>query len=276
MHVYLRLVPHVASRLTGLWPIARCRGFFSIEYLFFYAIELFDPTSERRPLLHTWSLGVEEQFYFVFPLVLIFLFRYGRSWVAKGIILTSAVSLLASAILVYRLPTAAFYLAPMRAWELLLGTMIAMKIVYLPESRLLRELAGACGILLILAATFGFHGGHHFPGLKALIPCVGAALIIVSGQLRDTLCYRLLSIKPVVFIGAISYSLYLWHWPLISLRSYNLYGRLHVGQNTANLLIFIGSLAAATLSWWLVEIPFRKGAGMTRRRVFFYAGTGRL
>ena len=228
----------------------------------------FDATADRRPLLHTWSLGVEEQFYLFFPLLLALLFRYARSWVQRIVIVLAFVSFATSAFMVYRLPTDAFYLAPTRAWELLLGTILAMGMVKLPGSRLLREASGVAGILLILAGTFGYHGGNHFPGAKALPPCLGAALIILAGQQRDSASYRLLSLKPIVFIGAISYSLYLWHWPLISLRSFNFHEQLHLRPAAVNGLILAESFLAGTLSWWFIERPFRKGSGVSRRTVF--------
>jgi peptidoglycan/LPS O-acetylase OafA/YrhL len=242
---------------------------FSVSNIYFSQQSgYFDISSEQRPLLHTWSLGVEEQFYIVFPILLLLLFRYRRAWVSKVISLLALLSFVACAVLVYRFPTQTFYLAPTRAWELLVGVMLTMELIKLPPSKMLREIAGAAGFLLILAATLGFQSGNHFPGLRALLPCGGAALIILSGQQRDSRVYRLLALKPVVFVGAISYSVYLWHWPLIALRAYDFREQWHMSQAAVNVLVLAESFVTGILSWRFVETPFRTGHGLSRRSVF--------
>ncbi len=232
----------------------------------------FDLFANRRPLLHTWSLGVEEQFYLVFPLLLYLLFRYARAWTSRVIFLVLAVSFVACAVLVYRDPTSTFYLAPTRAWELLIGTVLAMDSISLARSRVLRETAGGLGLICILTATNRFANGADYPGFHALLPCAGAALVILGGQMRDSLSYRLLSWKPIVFIGTISYSLYLWHWPLIALRNYDFRESWQLSQASTDILIIAESFVAAVLSWRFVETPFRKGLGVGRRAVFSMAG----
>jgi peptidoglycan/LPS O-acetylase OafA/YrhL len=228
----------------------------------------FDLSAERRPLLHTWSLGVEEQFYIVFPLLLALLFRYLRAWVSEVVAVLAFISFAACAVLVYGYPTESFYLAPARAWEFLIGTMLARKMVTLPNKKIVREAAGAFGVLLILAATFLFHSGKHFPGSRALAPCCGAALVILSGEEKDSWTYRLLSMRPFVFVGAISYSLYLWHWPLISLRAYNFREHFLHSTYAVDAFIVAETFVLGTLSWRFIERPFRKGFGISRRSVF--------
>ena len=217
----------------------------------------FAPVSETRPLVHTWSLAVEEQFYLFFPLLLIFLSRFRR---AASVQVVATLALASFFYCVYQTVnpvarTAAFYLLPSRAWELLLGAMLAMLIGRLVAGPLVREAAGWTGVVLVCAAIFFYGDRTPFPGVAAFPPCLGAALIIFSSETQPSLVGRLLSWKPVVFIGLISYSLYLWHWPLlVFLRS------LATDHNSIRVIaaLIVASTALAALSWKFVETPFRK------------------
>jgi peptidoglycan/LPS O-acetylase OafA/YrhL len=191
----------------------------------------FDLPSERQPLLHTWSLAVEEQFYVVWPLIL--LLAWKKNAVVPAIVALGVASLAASELLVQSRPSAAFYFMPTRMWELLLGA----GALFLPQ---LHGIFGPIGMTLILGAAAFYHADTPFPGLRALAPCVGAAAIILS---RSRITW-LLSLRPIVYLGKISYSVYLWHWPIW------VFTKSPIGTVVASLLI-------GSLSYELIETPIR-------------------
>ncbi len=243
---------------------------FAANFHFKDAIDYFTTAAEFHPLLHTWSLAVEEQFYLFFPLVLIVLkkLRLPR----LGILLLLVASFAASAILTATMPKIAFYMLPFRAWELLIGAVLALEIVPRIRSRYGREVLGISGLALILAAVLFFDKRLFFPGYVAALPVVGAAMVIHAGEGATSLAGRLLSTPPAVFVGVISYSLYLWHWPILALlRQYRAGVTLCAGEMAA---AFAASLVGASLSWWLVERPFRHRRFLDRRAVFALAGAG--
>ncbi len=172
----------------------------------------FDAPAEMKPLLHTWSLAVEEQFYILYPLFLFLVTRYFRKRYAVAIGSVLALSLAYS---IGRSDTQAatsFYLPTTRAWELLIGGLLAIQSLPKLRHQLSANLLGFFGLGLISYSVFAFSAATPFPGYHALFPCVGAALIIYSGMAVEPLVGRVLSAKPLVFVGLISYSLYLWHW----------------------------------------------------------------
>jgi len=233
------------------------------------------------PLLHTWSLAVEEQFYILFPVFLLlarhFLPRRLRSLVA-GLFFCS---LILSAVVVSKNPDAAFYLPWTRAWELMLGTLVALGVFPPLRQAWLRGLVAALGIGMILYANYFFSPHTVFPGPSALVPCLGSVLIIGSGVSGKSLVHDLLSWRPLVFIGLISYSLYLWHWPVIIVYRMGIlnisswfehrFGAHFAPDRFDHVVIILTTLVLATLSWRFVELPFRKGRLRTvlpRRRLF--------
>ena len=223
-----------------------------------------------RPLLHTWSLAVEEQFYLLFPLLLIFLARHGRVWLLNATIFLLAGSFAWSAYGSYFHPQAAFYLLPGRAWELALGALLAMVRGRLAAGGAVREMCGWAGIGLIGFALFGYNEITRFPGQAAVPPCMGAALIIFSNESKNSSVGRILSFKPVVFIGLISYSLYLWHWPLLDFLKYVCSQGPDANARAATLG---ASLILACLTWKFVETPFRKKWVLPGRpQIFGFAG----
>lgn len=219
-------------------------------------IDYFDAASEQKPLLHVWSLAVEEQFYIFWPLILIVLNKKAgeqkKIWICAALF---CVSLLYSEYLVRHKPHAAFYLLPARAWELALGALLAMSFGRLRRApRYAADLASLAGIFLICFAIFAFDTITPFPGLAALVPCAGAALVIGAGESGSTLGGRLLSLPPISFLGRISYSLYLWHWPILVFAQIYLARVLHLDEKAwaLSLTVFM-----AYLSWRFVEEPFR-------------------
>lgn len=250
---------------------------FSSNILFWRESGYFDTAAELKPLLHTWSLAVEEQFYIFFPLFLMLAWRWIKNgWQAA----TWACLIISFALSIYGLryhDEATFYLLPMRAWELLMGSVIALGAVPPLPNRKWREVLAALGIGLILYAVLAYDQSTPFPGEYALAPCLGAALIIHAGRdaSAPTWTARLLSLQPVVFIGLISYSLYLWHWPLIVYAKYIAIFPLTTWQSAA---IVATGVAMATLSWRYVEAPFRKGNGtfFTRSRARLFAMSGAI
>jgi len=219
----------------------------------------------EQPLLHTWSLAVEGQFYIFIPCLMLFIWRIkkqqSQQLLLKSLIFLLIVSLAISQWLLEKDPAAAFYLLPSRTWELLIGALLAFmtpKKIPLMQHPMVIETAGTIGLFLIVFSIFVYDEATPFPGFSALIPCFGAALIIHSGnQKKTSYINKLLENKTLVLIGKISYSLYLWHWPVLTLyrsivwTAYNL----PVIQIWI-LLAFIFLLSWA--SWRWIEQPFRK------------------
>jgi peptidoglycan/LPS O-acetylase OafA/YrhL len=236
----------------------------------------FQEPAELNPLLHTWSLAVEEQFYLILPLVLV-----ARKWTKNGItvilVMAAAVSLAISLYSSYRYPSANFYLLPGRAWELLVGSILAL-VPWKTSARWIDEAVGSLGVLAIVMCVFLYDRDTRFPGLAALPPCLGAAAIIWANRNQPTFSGRLLAWRPLVFIGLISYSLYLWHWPLlvfgrwwaVQWTTLSTDGRLpaHLGA-----LLLVLAFVMATASWAFVERPIREKRWFrTRSSVFRSAG----
>jgi peptidoglycan/LPS O-acetylase OafA/YrhL len=251
----------------------------SSNFFFWLHSGYFDsPTS--NPLLHTWSLAVEEQFYILFPLFLVIVRHFFPQRLKLAVLILFFASLAASEITLFYNSTTAFYMPYTRAWELLLGTIISQGYFPRLQGNVLRNVVAIVGIAMIGYSAFKFSAQTPFPGLPALVPCIGAALIIGAGESGSSLVGSALSWRPVVFIGLISYSLYLWHWPVIVLNdlglSVNLSGivsgkwaLLLLSQNARKLMEILVSFVLAILSWRFVERPFRASPRRVRRRPLF-------
>ncbi|HAV14133.1 MAG TPA: acyltransferase [Opitutae bacterium] len=239
----------------------------------------FAGAAEEMPLLHTWSLSVEEQFYMVVPCLLFFLFRLFKSRGLTAVRYVIGVGLFASLVLsIYvtsRMPSASFYLLPPRAWELLCGSFIALvPMSWVPRRIWLRELLVTLGLCAIVFPCFLYSEKTLFPGLAALPPCIGALLVILGsapvGTSTRPIVARILATRPIVFIGLISYSLYLWHWPLFAFLNY---WQLEPLGFLMRVSLVVFSFILAVLSWWFVETPFRKKAIAAKRsQIFQYSG----
>lgn len=228
--------------------------------------DYFGTKSEFQPLLHTWSLSVEEQFYIFFPIILYFAAKASRRHVPTILTLGFVGSLGLSVWATDHASVANFYWLPTRAWELLAGSLLAVGALGKPRSRMQAEAEGVIGLILLALPVFFYSARTPFPGITALPPVLGATLILHAGSgFSDTLTARLLSLRGPRFIGLISYSLYLWHWPLIVFSRYYLIEL----DLTARLLVVLAAIAMGTLSWHYVERPFRgRGAIFTRRPLF--------
>lgn len=230
-------------------------SFFSSNILFWAKEDYFAPSAELNPLLHTWSLAVEEQFYIFFPILLFALWRFGKHPVFFVIFGLSCISLLLSEWGWRNSPSANFYLLPTRAWELGVGAMCA----FYTHKRTIQssQPLSTLGLVLILYSVFKFDEDIPFPSAYTLVPVLGTALIILFCS-SGTLVYKLLSLKHVVGIGLVSYSAYLWHQPLMAFARIKIFPHPHW---TTMLALCCISLALAYFSWRYVERPFRTKDG---------------
>jgi len=260
-------------------------GLFASNFVFYMQSGYFDQAAELKPLLHTWSLAVEEQFYILFPLLLLLLHRYGRRIIFLSFVLLFFTSLFLAQAggnfeprhslhdagwSWYNQPSWGFYLLPARAWELLLGAIIAFWQFHHSPPRLLTnpvvaETGGIAGLVLILYAILAFDKTTPFPSVYTLVPTVGTAMVIVFAR-DGTIIHRLLSLRVMVGLGLISYSLYLWHYPLFAFaRIWSL--------DAPGLPVFLAltavSLVLAYLTWRWVEQPFRNRNAIELRTVVY-------
>lgn len=221
--------------------------------IFFYQnYDYFRQGTDIAPLLHTWTLGVEAQFYMLWAVLCLFLVRAGSiRTVIVSVLLLGFISLGLSEYLVEGSRLAAFYLLPSRIWEFMIGALLALRILPAVTNRIIGTVLLVSGTgILILCAHFLDDGS--FPGFKAILPCLGAALVIHSAQDKPSLPHKLFSNRLAVGTGLISYSLYLWHWPLISLyKSYFSYNLTAPAQISIAALSFI----LAFLSYKFIEKP---------------------
>lgn len=268
--------------LEDLGLAAASQALFAANFYYWRNSGYFTGAGEEKALLHTWSLAVEEQYYLIVPLVCSLLFQFSifrrRLIIIATFCVVIALSFLLSLYLVAYHPVNAFYLLPSRTWELLLGSLVA----FIPcpprvaGRRWLREGSAFAGIVAIILPIFLYTKQMAFPGLAALPVCAGTALVIwtTTGDThaRPTAIARLLAMKPCVFIGLTSYSIYLWHWPPLAFANYFTIKAMTQGQRVA---ILIPSLIAALLSYYFVETPFRKRAwGQSRGTMLSLAASG--
>lgn len=254
---------------------ALATALFLSNVYFMLEFNYFAPAAEFAPLLHTWSLAVEEQFYLFFPpmLALLIGWRGPRAalWVVFGL---SGLSLMAAVVILPIKPDWVFYLIFFRAWELGVGALLALSIFPTPRRLLLREVIGTVGILAILVPVFLYDASTPFPGLAAVPPVLGAAAIIYVGANGSScIINKILAHRFLVWIGLISYSLYLWHWPILAF--------LRIGRAQVSLPLTVGLIAVAVsvliawMSYAFIERPFRARPpyGFTGKAIFALSGT---
>ncbi|MCP5182080.1 MAG: acyltransferase [Pseudomonadales bacterium] len=240
---------------------------FASNILFWQESNYFATNAELKPLLHTWSLAVEEQYYVVFPLLLMLAWRLDRRWLIGFLTILFLSSLLLAEWGSRVDPTATFYLLPSRGWELLMGSFVAFHLRYRKLAvppRWLAEAGGTAGVLLVLFAIFVFDRNYPFPSLYTLIPTAGTALVILFATSRTTIG-TLVGHPAFVAIGLISYSTYLWHQPLFA------FAKLRSLSEPGPILLMslsVLSFVLAYFSWKWVEAPFRNKARFDRRAIF--------
>jgi peptidoglycan/LPS O-acetylase OafA/YrhL len=223
----------------------------------------FESAAEFKPLLHTWSLGVEEQFYIFAPLIFLITISYFKKNDKFIIAAIGLASFALCLILTPVAPAASFYLIPTRAWELLAGSMVSFGVFPRIKSHKINEGLAAFGLAMIVFAITSFDDTINFPGYAAAIPVLGASLIIAYSS--NTTVGKFLSWKPFVGIGLISYSLYLWHWPIIVFARDLGYMN---GHMQFAILVIFAAIAIAYISWRFIETPFRNRKRFDQKSIF--------
>lgn len=241
---------------------------FSSNILFWSETGYFAPAVELKPLLHTWSLAIEEQFYLIFPATMLILWRLGKPWLIACIIAIIWFSFEASEWGWRNAPISNFYFIKSRVWELLSGVLVAYYLHKRPDSSLriafiTNQIASLLGLGLILYSVFSFDKNTPFPSTYTLLPVLGTALIIVCAK-KDIFVTKLLSFKGFVYVGLVSYSAYLWHHPLLVFTR-----MLSIEPPTELALIFVSALSifCGWLSWRFIEKPFRNRNNFTSKQI---------
>ena len=246
-------LPHHLERFGG----ALIHSILSVSNFYFWGeAGYFDADASLKPLLHTWSLSVEEQFYFVWPLTLFLLItRLNKRAAPLFIVAAGLISFYMSTRWVETDPAGAFFLAPFRVFEFAFGAIMVWMIHHRPRNPMIDEALFLSGLGLIAYPIFTYTSKTAFPGFNALMPCLGTALLIYSGTAKYS--GQLLSNRLTVGIGLISYSLYLIHWPMIVFYKY--YFERSVLGPVSITAITMASIMGAMLMYFFIEKPFRYG-----------------
>jgi peptidoglycan/LPS O-acetylase OafA/YrhL len=223
--------------------------------LFYLQSGYFDLESHSKPLLHTWSLAVELQFYLVWPLLLVIMHRLlgnngSSNFRPACVSVLAAASFVAAVMVMAQSVSAAFYLTPFRGWEFAVGGLVALNRLTIGSR--VAEMLGAAGLTVSLAAIVLYSARTPFPGIAALLPCAGAVLTILAGP--NTVVGRLLGSGPSVWIGERSYSIYLVHWPLLILFIFAAHRSPSI---TEAMGLVVATIVLAAFSYRYVETQFR-------------------
>ncbi|MDQ3523674.1 MAG: acyltransferase [Chloroflexota bacterium] len=255
------------SDMKGFYQSLVAVSVFASNILFWRESGYFDTAAELKPLLHTWSLAVEEQYYVLFPLFLMLTWRFGKRWTLVLLATVGFTSLAMAQWASIAKPAAAFYLLPTRGWELSVGAFAAFYLSSVKRGEFgkgLREFGACLGLTLILYSVFAYSEDTPFPGLYALVPTIGTVLIILFAT-QQTRIGKFVGNRVFVGIGLISYSAYLWHYPLFA------FARNRSPSELSGLffaILSIASLVLAYLSWRYVEGPFRNKVKFSRIHIF--------
>lgn len=244
---------------------------YSSNILFWRETGYWGTTNELNPLLHTWSLAVEEQYYILFPLFLMLMWRFRKRTILVSFFAIAISSLALSEWAAFNKPSANFFILPTRGWELAIGANIAFILFYRPfsanrilEHKFTSESAGIAGLIAIAFSIHCYDSRTPFPGLLALAPTLGTALIITFSN-STTFVGRLLSHRLLVGLGLISYSAYLWHQPLFAFSRHHSLAEPNELQILALTLL---TFPLAFLSWKYIEFPFRSRDTFSRKSIF--------
>jgi peptidoglycan/LPS O-acetylase OafA/YrhL len=255
---WFELLPPELDQLGG--HIIGGAGFVA-NLVFWSEAWYFDNVAAAKPLLHLWSLGVEEQFYLFWPLTLVILWRVARRHVVAATALIAAASLVWGISLVPDHRAAAFYSPAARMWELLAGALLVLRPLPALQANVLSLWASLCGGALIVASAFMLEPSAWFPGWRALLPVGGTALILAAGP--QAFVNRAVLARPwIVWLGLISYPLYLWHWPLLSFAYTDGHEESEIGLRAGLLAL---SVVLAWATWRFVETPIRRGGPSTAK-----------
>lgn len=256
-----------SSFLKGMAKTAGSTILF-ISNIFFYKTTggYFTLQSGEEIFTHTWSLSLEEQFYFIFPPLIFLVNKYARKYILHFILAIFLLSLATSIFMSQRHSVFSFFLPPARVWEFAAGILIA-KTASHNTSRIFKEGFYVAGILLLVAGLIKTNESSVFPGYIALLPVAGACCILYSGKSSLPATSKILSWQPLVFIGKISYSLYLWHWPVKLFSEYIFPDPLPIRDS---LILFTFTFILSFLSWKFIEQPFRKKNEPAQRKKLFF------
>lgn len=246
------------DELKQLYKNIAAGSFFVSNIIYWLGTGYFDSASDTKPLLHLWSLGVEEQFYLLWPLLLIF-FLKSKIKIRYIIITLICISFLINLFLSINNSPSAFYLIQSRIWELLGGAYLASwelnnpKLSLLPEK--IKSFATEVGLLFIIVSAFIFKATDPYPGWRALIPVLGSMIVIANRFTKKNKLSNFLSIEPLVLIGLISYPLYLWHWPILT------FSRIERSETLPSLLInqlLLLTLVLSLATYFFIEKPIKR------------------
>lgn len=258
---------YLPGDLEGVPRSALAATLFASNLWFFTDTGYFSGGADVKPLLHTWSLAVEEQYYIGFPILLMLSARIAPRWRTMVVAGIAALSLSIAIAMQRDTSGFTFYLLPARAWELFVGALLALGAVPTVQSRWMREFMAWSGLMTVSLAVALYDRDTIFPGITALAPVLGAAALIHAAP--GTSVGRLLGWGPMVGVGLISYSLYLWHWPLIVFTEYATDLPLSGGTR---IMVIGAALLAGTASWHFVERPFRDTRRMPAKSIFRFTG----
>jgi peptidoglycan/LPS O-acetylase OafA/YrhL len=225
----------------------------------------------HTPIAHFWSIAVEEQFYVFYPLTIALIGRWLPRLQRQALMALAATSFVICIWGFYRAPAASYFLAPPRAWELLLGGVLATSGQRSPKSRMANELLAVAALVALAWVIEKYGDNIRYPGWYAIVPCAASAILIQTGRQGSTLVRKLLSFRPLVFTGLISYSLYLWHYPVLVVADYYLQQQVH-GVGLAMLIAPMYLLSVA--SWMWIEIPIRRRQLLHSDRRFAWVAVG--
>ena len=237
---------------------------FASNILFWRKTDYFSTATDEKPMLHTWSLAVEEQYYVLFPIFLILAWRFGKNRVFWMIVVMAAMSLLLSEWGWRKQTTANFYLAPTRAWELFAGSIAAFMVRKQGVQK--NNLLALLGLAAIVFSIFFYDETTPFPSVYTLVPVLGVVLLVLYAD-KETFASKLLSTKVFVGVGLISYSAYLWHQPLLAFARWRNYGN-DLTTNMSTWLILM-NLVLAILTYQFIETPIRKKTFLSSRKAIF-------
>ncbi|WP_108792083.1 SGNH hydrolase domain-containing protein [Erythrobacter sp. Alg231-14] len=257
------------SDFAGVAPTALAAIGFLANVWLFTQTGYFQGDADTIPLLHTWSLGVEEQFYIAVPIAFIVIAKMAPGWRIKAVIAATLLSFIWAAMKQADSDGFAFYMLPTRAWEMLAGSILALGLIPAVKHRVVSEIVCATALIAILAASALYDRQTVFPGVTALAPVIAAMALIHCAP--GTAVGRMLSLKGPVWIGLISYSLYLWHWPIIVFWRYSLDEKLTLVHASGLILL---SILVAWTSWRFIEQPFRSKSRFPAKRIWLWSGAG--